>query len=64
VRTIPAARRTDNQMLGAPEMQLLKDLCGNNRLHYELTQELFSITRQFRRPRRRHQPGPVTRIRA
>ncbi len=42
----PGCPLDDNLMLGAPEMQLLKDLCGDDRLHYELTRELLSITRQ------------------
>lgn len=43
----------DNLMLGAAEMDELRDLCGPDRLHFELTRELLSITRQQRHSARR-----------
>lgn len=43
----------DNLVLGDSEMQVLADLCGDDRLHYELTRELLSITRQMRTTARR-----------
>lgn len=49
----PGCPLDDNLTLGAPEMELLMDLCGDDRLHYELTRELLSITRQQRNSRRR-----------
>lgn len=36
----------DDLVLGSQEMLELKDLCGEDRLHYELTRELLSLTRQ------------------
>lgn len=36
----------DDLVLGPQEMIQLKDLCTNDRLHYELTRELLSLTRQ------------------
>jgi len=49
----PGCPLDDNLTLGAPEMELLMDLCGDDRLHYELTRELLSITRQQRNSGRR-----------
>jgi len=43
----------DNMVLGEAEMRELAELCGNDRLHYELTRELLSITRQLRTTARR-----------
>lgn len=36
----------DDLVLGSQEMQQLKELCGDDRLHYELARELLSLTRQ------------------
>lgn len=36
----------DNHILGSDAMQKLADVCGNDRLHYELVRELLSITKQ------------------
>lgn len=36
----------DDLVLGADEMLLLKEICGDDRLHFELTRELLSQTRQ------------------
>ncbi len=49
----PGRPLDDNLMLGAPEMEMLELLCGDDRLHYELTRELLSITRQQRNSGRR-----------
>lgn len=38
----------DDLVLGAPEMGQLDEVCGGDRLHYELTRELLSMTRQQR----------------
>jgi DNA sulfur modification protein DndC len=43
----------DNLVLGAEQMQTLKELCGSDRLHYELTRELLSVTNQQRSSGRR-----------
>lgn len=44
----PGRPLDDNLTLGEPEMSVLSDLCGDDRLHYELTRELLSITGQQR----------------
>lgn len=49
----PGGPLDDNLNLGADEMTLLTELCGDDRLHYELTRELLSITRQQRNSARR-----------
>lgn len=49
----PGRPLDDNLMLGAAEMKELHDLCGPDRLHFELTRELLSITRQQRNSARR-----------
>uniref|UniRef100_UPI0025F54629 DNA phosphorothioation system sulfurtransferase DndC n=1 Tax=uncultured Thiohalocapsa sp. TaxID=768990 RepID=UPI0025F54629 len=49
----PGTPLDDNLSLGAAEMALLRELCGEDRLHYELTRELLSITRQQRSSARR-----------
>jgi DNA sulfur modification protein DndC len=36
----------DDLVLGPQEMLQLKEICGADRLHYELTRELLSLTRQ------------------
>lgn len=42
----PGGSLDDDLVLGADEMNELQELCGNDRLHYELTRELLSRTRQ------------------
>jgi DNA sulfur modification protein DndC len=49
----PGRPLDDNLMLGAAEMKELQDLCGPDRLHFELTRELLSLTRQQRNTARR-----------
>jgi DNA sulfur modification protein DndC len=44
----PGRALDDNLVLGEAEMKELAELCGNDRLHYELTRELLSITSQQR----------------
>jgi DNA sulfur modification protein DndC len=36
----------DDFVLGSQEMIELKEICGEDKLHYELTRELLSLTRQ------------------
>jgi DNA sulfur modification protein DndC len=43
----------DNRALGEPEMRELEELCTGDRLHYELTRELLSLTQQQRTMARR-----------
>jgi DNA sulfur modification protein DndC len=42
----PGRPLDDNLVIGEEEMSVLAKLCGEDRLHYELTRELISITRQ------------------
>jgi DNA sulfur modification protein DndC len=49
----PGKPLDDNLMLGAQEMNDLRDLCGGDRLHYELTRELLSVARLQRNTARR-----------
>lgn len=49
----PGESLDDDMVLGAAEMSELKELCGEDRLHYELTRELLSTTRQQQSSARR-----------
>ena len=44
----PGRPLDDNRALGEPEMRELEALCEGDRLHYELTRELLSLTQQQR----------------
>jgi DNA sulfur modification protein DndC len=49
----PGAPLDDDLVLGASEMSILAEVCGGDRLHYELSRELLSVTRQQRNAARR-----------
>jgi DNA sulfur modification protein DndC len=49
----PGRPLDDNLMIGAKEMDDLRALCGDDRLHYEMTRDLLSLTRQQRNSARR-----------
>jgi DNA sulfur modification protein DndC len=49
----PGKRFDDNLVLGEEEMQVLREVSGGDRLHYELTRELLSVERQQRAHARR-----------
>jgi DNA sulfur modification protein DndC len=49
----PGPALDDNLVLGENEMKELRDICGDDRLHYELTRELLSLTLQQRNTARR-----------
>jgi DNA sulfur modification protein DndC len=49
----PGRPLDDNLVIREMEMQVLAEICGEDRLHYELVRELLSITRQMRSSRRR-----------
>jgi len=49
----PGRPLDDNLVIGEEEMHVLAELCGDDRLHYELTRELLSTTRQQRSAARR-----------
>jgi DNA sulfur modification protein DndC len=44
----PGAQLDDNLVLGEGEMQLLREVCGEDRLQFELARELLSVERQQR----------------
>ncbi len=52
-REYPGPPLDDNLVLGEMEMRELEEICGENRLHYELVRELLSLTRQQRTRSRR-----------
>lgn len=49
----PGQALDDNLVLGSTEMKMLEELCGDDRMHYELARELLSVTRQQRSMGRR-----------
>jgi len=49
----PGRRLDDNLVLGEEEMTELQALCGEDRMHFELTRELLSVVRQQRARARR-----------
>jgi DNA sulfur modification protein DndC len=44
----PGQRIDDNQVLGAEEIRLLRELCGDDQLHFELTRELLDVEQHYR----------------
>jgi DNA sulfur modification protein DndC len=50
---LPGESMDEDVVLRAAEMNHLRQLCGDDRLHYELTRELLSLTRQQRNAARR-----------
>lgn len=52
-KNYPGRPLDDNLAIGAEEMQMLREICGEDRHHYELTRELLSVTRQQRNSGRR-----------
>lgn len=44
----PGGQLDDNLVLGAEEIDLLKEVCGDDRLHFEMARELLSVERQQR----------------
>jgi DNA sulfur modification protein DndC len=49
----PGPRVDDNLVLGESEMQLLREVCGQDRLQFEMARELLSVERQQRAQARR-----------
>jgi DNA sulfur modification protein DndC len=49
----PGGRIDDNLVMGAPEMKILKDLCGTDELHFQLARELLSVEKQYKSMLRR-----------
>jgi DNA sulfur modification protein DndC len=44
----PGGRVDDNQVLGADEINVLREICGDDRLHFELTRELLDVEQRYR----------------
>ena len=51
--TYPGNRIDDNLVMGASEMNLLREICGDDELHYQLTRELLSIEKRHKSMLRR-----------
>ncbi|MGD9537113.1 MAG: DNA phosphorothioation system sulfurtransferase DndC [Alphaproteobacteria bacterium] len=49
----PGGRLDDNLVMGAAEMGLLRELCGEDDLHFQLTRELLSIEKRHKSMLRR-----------
>lgn len=52
-QTFPGPSFDDVLVLSADDLGVLRDLCAEDRLHYELTRELLDVERQFRTMTRR-----------
>lgn len=49
----PGRRLDDNQVFGAEEIEILKELCEGDLLHFELTRELLDVEGRYRTMARR-----------
>ena len=49
----PGRPLDDNLVVGADDMRLLEEICGSDRIHYELTRELLDVARRNRNLSRR-----------
>lgn len=49
----PGGRLDDNLVMGVAEMNVLRDICGEDELHYQLTRELLSIEKRHKSMLRR-----------
>jgi len=49
----PGRRLDDNLVMSSAEMSILRDLCGEDELHFELTRELLSVERRHKSMLRR-----------
>ena len=49
----PGGRIDDNLVMGAAEMNVLRDICGEDEIHYQLTRELLSIEKRHKSMLRR-----------
>jgi DNA sulfur modification protein DndC len=52
-RDYPGPPLDDNLVMGDEEVRILKDLCGEDRLHFEMTRELLGVERRQRAQARR-----------
>jgi DNA sulfur modification protein DndC len=49
----PGRTLDENLMFGREEMVILQEVCGGDRVHYELARELLDVERRFRTMSRR-----------
>lgn len=49
----PGGKIDDNLVMGAAEMDILRDMCGEDELHFQLTRELLSIEKRYKSMLRR-----------
>jgi len=49
----PAGRIDDNLSMGAAEIDILRDLCGEDELHFQLARELISVEKRYKSMLRR-----------
>ncbi|WP_435059397.1 DNA phosphorothioation system sulfurtransferase DndC [Streptomyces sp. bgisy060] len=49
----PGGPLDEQLVMGADEMELLKELCGEDELHYDMVRELLSVERKYRTMTRR-----------
>lgn len=49
----PKQRLDDNLVFGAEEITLLKEICGDDQLHFELVRELLDVEQRYRTQARR-----------
>ena len=49
----PGPNLDDNIVMGADEIKILRDLCGEDKLHFEMIRELIDIERRYRTMARR-----------
>jgi DNA sulfur modification protein DndC len=50
----PGPRLDENLLLGADDLEVLREVCGDNAMHFELMRELLSLAQRQQRERRRH----------
>ena len=51
--TYPGGRIDDTLVMGAAEIDILRELCGSDNLHFQLTRELLSIEKRHKSMLRR-----------
>lgn len=49
----PGGRLDEQLVLGSDEMELLKEICGDDELHYDMVRELLAVERKYRTMARR-----------
>ncbi len=52
-REYPGRRMNDNLVMGASEITILRDICGSDALHFQLTRELLSVEKRHKSMLRR-----------